>query len=967
MPAGSPPPVSPELDATSESRFVGRRRELQVLEDAWESVQRGFRQVLFIGGEPGIGKSRLAAQAAKVLSREGAVVLVGTTSSEFPIPYQPLVEVLDDLVGKTDAGVLPEALLESAGQLARLTSRMARHRPNVPLDSDRDREHRRELFDAYVEVLIAASTDCPIVLILEDLHRARMPTLQLLNHIVSSTAETRLLVLATLRTTQPDLSSDLTGAVAEMYRLPGVQQIDLDGLETEYIVDLLFRGVDVSSDKAESSAAALRSHTGGNPFFLKELWKALSSSGGIDVLGRDFRAPRSIRDALGIRIAGLDSSHLAIIQIAALIGESFNLTTLTSASAPSRTETLDAIDRAIEFELIVPEHEDPGRYRFAHELARQSILDRISITERAKAHATIAEALEARAHDSPEIVARLAHHYSAAAPLGYEAEAAKYLRRAAEFASRSLAYEDAADGYERAAALAREGHDELLLLAARCRVEAGDFEAARDTYGRLSTSGDPATRLEAAIGYENASWRPGRTGHEAVGLLSDALEVYSSAEPDALFIDGLASLGRALTFTGADQDARVMGEKAIELAEQNGDALLIARSLQASLWRSWDPGTASQQLDRAILVSQIGATERDYGLLGQGAYFRAAISYTQGRRWDVVAAHADLRRVATTTGQPFYAYMVGCLDASEEFRRGDFVACRAAVEQLASVGEVFGQDDTGGSYGLQVFMIQRATAGLETVRQLVTGDESWSGHWLPGLLALYTELGLEEAARGVLHEILTEGLEVGYHSVQWPAIVAFLVDAIVMLGDAVAARRIHPVLDRYRGCNLVAGQFVAVFGSADRYLARLEAMLNDPAADESFRSALDMDTSMGSVIHQAETLAAYAQYLAQKPDRSSRDRAAEYRTEAVRLAKATGYKRVLRSLDALLDLPANLSYREVDVIRLLAEGCSNKEIGERLHISQNTAANHVRSILMKTGSPNRTRAAVFASQHNLLE
>lgn len=965
MPSGSPPPVPPELDARSESRFVGRRRELQVLEDAWEAVQQGFRQVLLIGGEPGIGKSRLAAHAAKVLSGEGAVVLVGTNPSEFPIPYQPFVEMLDYLLGKTDTGVLSEVLLESAGELARLTSRIARH--DAALDSDRDGEHRREMFDAYVEVLKATSTDYPVVLILEDLHRARMPTLQLLTHIVRSTAETRLLVLATLRTTQPDLSNALTGAVAEMYRLSGVQQIDLDGLETEYIVDLLFGGTDISWDKVESSAAALRDHTGGNPFFLKELWKALSSSGGIDALGRDFRPPRSIRDALGIRIAGLDSSHIAIIQVAALIGESFDLTTLASASALSRTETLDAIDRAVELELIIPEHEDPGRYRFAHALARQAVLDRISVTERAKAHATIAEALEARAYDSPEIVARLAHHYSAAAPLGFEATAATYLRRAAEFASRSLAYEDAAVGYERAAALASEGHDELLLLAARCRAEAGDFEAARESYDRLSTSGNPATRLEAAIGYENASWRPGRTGHEAVGLLSDALQGYSSVEPDALYVDGLASLGRAFAFTGADQDARVMGEKAIALAEQNGDALLIARSLQASLWRSWDPETASQQLDRAIRVSQIGAAERDYGLLGPGAYFRAAISYSQGRRWDLVAAHADLRRVATTTGQPFFEYMVGCLDASESFRRGDFVACRSAVEELVSVGEVFGQDDTGGSYGLQVFMIQRATAGLETVRPLVSGDESWSGHWLPGLLALYTELGLEEAARGVLHQIFTEGLDVDSGSVQWPAIVAFLVDAIAMLGDTVAARRIHPVLDRHRGCNLLAGQFVAVFGSADRYLARLEAMLDDPAADASFRSALDMDTSMGSVVHQAETLAAYAQYLAQKPDRSSRDRATEYRTEAVRLAKATGYKRVLRSLDASLDLPANLSYREVDVIRLLAEGCSNKQIGERLHISQNTAANHVRSILMKTGSPNRTRAAVFASQNNLLE
>ncbi len=963
----TPPPLPPELEAASATPFVGRRRELEALEDAWRSVGRRFRQVLFIGGEPGVGKTRLAAQVGRVLSAEGAVVLVGTSPAEFPVPYQPFVEMLDHLLGETEAGALAEVLPDSAGELARLTRWISRHRPDLGLDMPRDGEYRREMFDAYVDLLTATSVDRPVVLILEDLHRARVPTLQLLSHIVGSTSDSQLLILATLRTTVPDRSDELTYAVAEMYRLPGVQRLDLSGLDVEAIAQLLAGESGARSSLLRSSATVLRDQTGGNPFFLKEVWRELAGSGGIDALRREFRAPRSVRDALGLRIGGLDPSQAQAIQLAALIGESFELAILCTASPLTDNDTLDAVDAANAIGLIEADQTDAGRYRFVHALARRAALDRVSVTEGARAHVSIAEALEARASDSPEIVARLAHHYTAAAPLGYEGKAAVYLRRSADFASRSLAHEEAAADYQRAAALRSDEHDELVLLAAQSLVAAGDFERARELFRHLSSAIESETRLRAAIGYEDASWRPGRFGHRAVDLLSDALESYPHDDADPLYVRAIGSLGRAFAFTGADDEARRLGDRAIALARSHGDPRLVAHSVQASLWRALVPETAGEQLARAQEVSGIALANRAYDLLGPAAYFRAAISYLRGHRWDLVAAHSDLRRVATTTGQPFFEYMVGCLDASEQFRRGDFAACRSAVEQLSSVGEAFGQDDTEGSYGLQMFMVQRETGALERVRALVTGDETWHDHWLPGLLALYTELGLVDPAKRVLAQLLSSELEAERHSVQWPAIAAFLVDAIEMLGDVDAARRLLPILDRHRGCNLIAGQFVAVFGSADRYLAKLNALIEDPSADELFRAALDMDTAMGSLVHQAETLAAYGRYLEKGSDRSLRDRAGEYRKEAIRIATTTGHKRVLNALEETMDLPAGLTYREVDVIRLLAEGLSNKEIGARLHISQNTAANHVRSILLKTGSPNRTRAAVFAAQENLLD
>jgi DNA-binding NarL/FixJ family response regulator len=164
----------------------------------------------------------------------------------------------------------------------------------------------------------------------------------------------------------------------------------------------------------------------------------------------------------------------------------------------------------------------------------------------------------------------------------------------------------------------------------------------------------------------------------------------------------------------------------------------------------------------------------------------------------------------------------------------------------------------------------------------------------------------------------------------------------------------------------VSGTLIATFGSADRLLARFAALVGDrAAAARHFGVALAMDRRMGSVIHVAETLAYQALFAASA---GHRDQARALADEARRLAGPIGHKRVIRILAPVAPStrPDGLSDREIDVLRLLATGLSNQEIGAHLHISANTAANHVRSILMKTGAANRTQAAIYAAHHGLM-
>jgi DNA-binding CsgD family transcriptional regulator len=386
----------------------------------------------------------------------------------------------------------------------------------------------------------------------------------------------------------------------------------------------------------------------------------------------------------------------------------------------------------------------------------------------------------------------------------------------------------------------------------------------------------------------------------------------------------------------------------------------------------------------ATELTPLAKEAQDWSALGTASVFRCAIAYIRADRAAWTAATADLDISVRGTGQPFIAFMRRSGDYAHAFLTGDFAAAARVAEDLLDRGRSFGPDDTEGTYGLQMYMIRRETGALEQVRPLLSAISQSSGTWEPGLLALYTELGLAQEARDLLWQLLDRIDETAARHApwaQWTAVLVFLVEAALALGDVSAARRLRPLLAPYSGQQLIAGQFVAVFGPADAYLAALDSLLGDrDSAERLFAAALAQATGIGALVHRASTLTAWAAHLDAHVDaetraqgtRAARTRVTEMRAEAHRMAVSTGQERLLRLLDQVVaprvgepderDGPgaAGLTPREVAVLRLLAAGSSNKEIASSLKISENTAANHVRSILLKTGAANRTQVAMLA-------
>ena len=261
-------------------------------------------------------------------------------------------------------------------------------------------------------------------------------------------------------------------------------------------------------------------------------------------------------------------------------------------------------------------------------------------------------------------------------------------------------------------------------------------------------------------------------------------------------------------------------------------------------------------------------------------------------------------------------------------------------------------------------MIRRETGELAQFSGFLDGTETFAGRWVPGLLALYTELSCERGMTRALGHLLSRNLGDHTAEAQWPMELVFMVEAALALGDREAAAALRPFVAHYEGKNLMSGQFVALFGSADRYLARIAALAGETPGRKVFRqcAADGPEHGIGG-----------ARRRDPGPPRGLRSRLRSHRGCAPDGRGGPRDRRTDRSgtgsrraEPAAGSRPDNLTEREVEVLRLLAAGLSNREIGERLYISTNTAANHIRSILLKTGAANRTQAAMYAADHELL-
>lgn len=955
------PPAPPQWWAHPEGpKFVGRADELLAMDRAWRAAVSGRRQAVLVLGEAGAGKSRLVAEASVRFAEQGAAVLVGCCMPDAPVAYEPfrgtLGPLLEDLEG-TDAGHELDAVRDLLAGPPRTSD------PSLPIEG---RARAPEAFDAVVSVLRRASADRPIVLVVEDLHWATPSTLDLLGWIVRRAPDGHLMILITSRNTRQDLSDALQATLTELYRQPGVSALELSGLTADDIVRMVAVEVGIDATRAPELADRLLAQTAGNPFLLQEICRDLRRRGDPGPAGSALHVPETVRELFGTRIRAFPEAERRVLELSAVLGDRFS-TSLLEAVTESAVETMPALDRALDLGLLLALPDEQG-FGFPHALARQSVLDLTPPARLAAGHGRVADVLEARSGQTLPEVQRLAHHNLNA--YGRVEKARHYLIRAAELADCSWAYDEAAQHYRRAAELADTAAERhrLLLCSADALQNSGHYRAAQEVAEKVTGEAvDAATRLAAATLVETEATLLGGDLH-AVQLLVEALVQYPGDLRDPQYLRGLVGLSRGLGQVLDSPDAVRLYDLVLAAARRLGDPRVVAHVLACGLPLAFGrPGRTDEALLAARELSAL-ARSGDAEQLGASGFFRCLLGLRAGSMEDVTAGVVDYRLAYDLGGHLWFAYWPEVIEYDLRFMRGDFAGASQVAAWLRDWIVERNGVAAGAHYGVHMFQIHREMGQLDAVRDLITGQEPASGCWAPALLALYTELRMARPARRLLDALADEdALRRNQRTEYMPAVLAYLVEAALFLDDPATLRRLRPLVAEHRGLNLVSDQFVALSGAADRYHGMIDAALGDADPIPSFDAAAELAQHCGFAVDLALTLTARARHLARIHGPAAHD-VIDTVAQARALAEPIGQQRVLRALPGLpahapgpRPLPdSGLTQRELEVLRLLCQGASNREIAERLSISENTAANHVRSILTKTNSANRTQAAMLA-------
>ena len=527
--APAPSPTAPGLPlptllATREERpFVGRAAELGALRQAWELGQGA---IVVVVGEAGMGKTRLAARFAAEAHAGGAAVLHGRIDEETVVPFQPFVEALRHYVTHAPpvTGVDLEALAPLVPELG-----------GVAAESGERENRRYRLFEAVAALLGRIAAERPLLLVVEDLQWAGMPTLLLLRHVVRRLEGAPLLVLVTMRDEEANLVADPARLLADLSREHVVERIALGGLEEADAAELV---------GDPELAHRLHGRTAGNPFFIEEMLRSLAEAPEAEGV------PEGVKDLVSRRLARLEPETVEALTAAAVLGRDFRLATLEAMVRRPGEELLDALEEALRAGVVREDAEQVDRFAFAHALVRETLYDAPAHARRVRLHLRAGRALEAAGAPPGE----LAHHFFAAREVGGAEAAVEYSAAAARQAVAAHAYEEAA--WHLGQALQVDRRADLLIALGDVRWQASEPGARAAFDEAVEVSRDPEILARAALGAGGRFYMPVTSDPAYVARLEEALAALGDAE-GPLRARLLARLAEHLALAGAgDRPAR---------------------------------------------------------------------------------------------------------------------------------------------------------------------------------------------------------------------------------------------------------------------------------------------------------------------------------------------------------------------------------------------------------------------------
>jgi len=966
--------------------IVGRARDLEVFRAAFDRMLTGRRQVVLISGEPGIGKTRCAEALADIAEDQGALVLWGRCHEQAGAPpYWPWVQILRAYV---DASSLDEVRLNmgtGVKDIAAIVPELldsSQPIPAAPSLITNSSPARFRTFDAIRQFFHHATQQVPITLVLDDLHWADAPSLSLLEFLSQELLRSRLLIVGAYRDTDNSRKTPLVSTLGALSRDSDVRHAHLSGLSQVAIGEVAERLCDVRL--SESAIKMIYEQTDGNPLFAIELIKVLIDEGaGAAIATMPARIPAGIHETIGRRLTRLTDRCNELLCVAAVHGRQFSAREIAVSLGEDLHAVLTGLEPADQAGIIQSSADAVGIYQFTHALIRQTIYQDLPTVDRLRLHGRAGDAL-VTVHSAhlESALTRIAHHYHEAAALGNAEKAVVYALRAADSAVRMGAYEDALLHYDHVIeTLGKAGltHDERL---ARAYILKG---SALRQLGQVQQS--IATLLEAVnrtrilgsaellvdvLMFLAMSSRHVEQKH-FVPLLSRALALLPEADSGAR-AKALATLAFAQrTLSDTSRVQRLVNES-LEMASHACDAAARCACYQLAIMAL--RGNPESLHRRLLMGQEYVAVARHTGSddLLADAYHWQALNYFESGQLEELEALLQHYNGLSAARSGMHQYQAGVHCVTLALLRGDWTDLENRIEGLLDIGTNTRREDADGVYGAQMFALNRDLGRLHALAPQIKEISSSGAKrmWEPGLMLILAELGLLSEARGIL-----DRMSMGDHcgilrDDMYTTCLVFCAETCCALGDAGRAESYYQLLRPYAGQT--ANHPTAVcFGAADLYLAMLACTANwADLAHGHFVQALTLNRAMRAWPFLARTLLRYGAFLLTRPSDAERRLGVQQLREAEQLARRLGMARMVMDIDVLLrtrdgavNFPDDLTAREVEVLRLLAIGRTNKDVSRVLAISLNTVATHVRNILNKTQCANRTEAATYAIRHGL--
>jgi DNA-binding CsgD family transcriptional regulator/tetratricopeptide (TPR) repeat protein len=991
--------------------FIGRAEQLGALEDGLGRAAAGEPGAFLVGGEAGVGKTRLASEFGVRAEAAGARVTTGgcVELSGGVAPLLPVVEALRRVSEQIGWGEWLRLVGDARPELARLLPELG----TASATPDRALAQSR-LFELLLGLLRRLADRGPVVWIVEDVHWADASTLDLLAFVVRNLRDERALVVATFRDDETDRHERLRAWLAWVSRAGRVERIDLPRFGPGDLRALLTDILGAAPEREVAERVFARSD--GNAFIAEELLAAAENGDAI---------PATLRDVFVGHLARLDPSSQQVVRAAAAIGRRVDHELLASVAELPQWRLLPALREAVRQRLLVPEP-DGRTYGFRHALMREAASGELLPGEREQLHARIAEALGTRRElaggTAATVAGEIAHHWRAAGDARRSLAAAV---RAGSEAAQAHAFADALELYEQALsawdavpdaeALAGTDRPGLLARAAEAADLSGDRFRAIDLADAALRELDPAAE-PARRGFLYARrawfvWNSGRGAEDALGDLEEAIRLVPADPPSHERAEALSKLVRILALLGRNDDCRRHGEEALSLVRGLGARALESELLNSLGLRAANLGRQEEAL--ALLREALAVAEEagDPECVGLAYANLSSILGSYCRFEEAVAVSLEGAEVARRLGVELVMGLWCIANAAENLvdlgrlDEADRLTARALEYDARDTTAVvlhLGRADLTARQG----RLEAAQRHLELAREL--GAESYSlefraveaGH--AARIAL--QRGRSQEAGALCAEVLALTAAAD-DEISTAMLLSLGLRAQADLAERARARR-RPAEEASARAAAEAMQATwrtmrdapapgrtpspeieahAATATAER--TRLDGS-SDPACWAAAQAGWD---GLGMSHH-----AAYARWRraeALLAVQGTREEAAALLAEAHSACVRMGAKPLRVDIEALarrarIELAAapsadaheptppreqsaaealGLTARELDVLALLADGRTNRQIAEALFISAKTAGVHVSSILRKLDATTRTQAATVALHAGLLD